>query len=382
MLLQLSTGFSMGMIAPILGIFVRSKGLSMTQIGLVGTASMMGWFIWEPIMGLISDRFNKRLMLAASTAITMVLYLFYPIADNLSFFVLLEFARSSIMSAYSIPVKVLAAELLPVEYRGRTYGRYMMIVSLGGLISPLVGGFVSETFSLTTPFYLASINGVLGIIAVSALKPVENVMSTQVDYSAGFKRLLTWPVLTIFSVRGLYFFNSGFSNNFLSIYLNEQSQFMASETQVGAFYTVMRLVGASSRSFIGDICDRAGNKPIITGSLAGMGLVYIGLIYTNGLTSMYILGALQGLFQSSADTSMMLQLIEVMPKSRAGLTMGLYSEAENVGGLISTPSVGVLYQNFGGGSSIWLITLAMFLNSFLSFVSIRERSVNYEELSA
>ena len=112
MLLQLSTGFSMGMIAPILGIFVRSKGLSMTQIGLVGTASMMGWFIWEPVMGLISDRFNKRLMLASSTAITMVLYLFYPIADNLSFFVLLEFARSSIMSAYSIPVNVLAASVL------------------------------------------------------------------------------------------------------------------------------------------------------------------------------------------------------------------------------------------------------------------------------
>ena len=163
MLVQLSTGFSMGIIAPILGLFVRSHGLSMAQIGLVGTASMLGWFIWEPIMGLVADRFNKRLMLAGSLFVTTILYGLYPLADSLLFFAALEFTKTSVLSAYSIPVKSLAAELLPVEDRGKVYGRYMTVISFGGLVSPLVGGYVSEMAGFSIPFYLASGIGLLGI---------------------------------------------------------------------------------------------------------------------------------------------------------------------------------------------------------------------------
>jgi MFS family permease len=371
MLVNLSTSFSMGIIAPILGIYVRSKGLGMTQVGLVGTASMFGWFIFEPIMGLVSDRFNKRLMLAGALFFTTLLYLLYPLANSFNFFAVLEFARSSIMSAYSIPVRVFAAELLPVEDRGRTYGRYMMIISLGGLVSPIVGGYISEVLGLSVPFYIAAGTGLLGILSVSAIRTVESLEAVETGHTMGIRSFLTGSVLAIYSVRGLYFFNAGFTGSFLSIFLNESPQFKASEAEVGAFFTVMRLVGTASTSFIGDICDRIGKSPVITGSLAGTGLSYIGLIFTAGPTSMFIIGALQGLFQASADTGMMLQLIDVMPKARSGLIMGLYSEAENVGGIISTPTMGVLYQSFGGNSVLLLLVAAMLLNAFYSYTVIQ-----------
>jgi DHA1 family multidrug resistance protein-like MFS transporter len=371
MLVQLSTGFSMGIIAPILGLFVRSHGLSMAQIGLVGTASMLGWFIWEPIMGLVADRFNKRMMLAGSLFVTTILYGLYPMADSVLFFAVLEFTKTSVLSAYSIPVKALAAELLPIEDRGRVYGRYMTVISFGGMISPLVGGYVSEVAGFSIPFYLASAIGLLGILAVFSIKYDDHFNDSHINTSDGIRNLLTGSVLAIFSVRGFFFFNAGFTGSFLSIFLNESPQFMASESQIGAFFTVLRLAGAASRSFIGDICDRIGNKPIITGSLAGMGLSYIGLMFTGGLVPMYIIGVVQGLCQASADTSMMLQLIQVMPKERSGLTMGLYSEAENVGGIISTPSVGYLYQNLGANSSIWLVALALLANAGYSYAVIQ-----------
>jgi sugar phosphate permease len=85
------------------------------------------------------------------------------------------------------------------------------------------------------------------------------------------------------------------------------------------------------------------------------------------------MGAMQGLFQAAADTSMMLHLISVMPKERSGLTMGLYSESENVGGLISAPSMGYLYQNFGGSYSLWLLSGALLANAGYSYLVIREK---------
>ena len=347
--------------------------MSMAQIGLIGTASMLGWFIWEPIMGVVADRFNKRWMLAGSLVLTTILYWFYPLADGFYIFAVLEFAKTSILSAYSIPVKALAAELLPAQDRGKAYGRYMTIISFGGMISPLIGGYVSEVAGFSLPFYLAAGIGLLGLLAVFSIKYEEPTLGEKTTNTSGFKELLTKPVLAIFSVRGLSFFNAGFTG-FLSIFLNEAPQFAATESQIGAFFTIVRLAGAASRSVIGDVCDRVGTKPLISISLAGIGLSYLGLIFTGGLIPMYIIGLIRGVSQATSDTSMMLQLISVMPKERSGLTMGLYSEAENIGGLIATPSVGYLYQNFGANSAVWLVTLMLFLNTGYSYLAIRDKT--------
>jgi MFS family permease len=371
MLVQLVTSFRMGIIAPILSLFVRGQGLSLAQIGILGTSAMLGWFVFEPLMGVIADKWNKRWMLAGSLLITTVLNGLYPWATGFWFFVVLEFLNTSVMSAYSIPMKALTAELLPKEDRGRVYGRFMTVIAFGGMLSPLIGGWVFENLGKTLPFYLAAGIGLIGVLAVFSIKYDETDQTASSTESNGWRSLLTRPVLSIFSVRGLFFFNVGFVHNFLPIYLNE-SIYSASESQIGAFYTFTRLAGAAARSILGDLSDRIGNKKLIVSSLFGMGLTYILLLNGSSVIVMYIVGALMGVTQAAADTSMMLQLISVMSPERSGLTMGLYSEAENIGGLISTPTVGYLYQAVGGGTALMAVIVALFVNSVYSYFVIKE----------
>jgi predicted MFS family arabinose efflux permease len=310
-------------------------------------------------------------MLAGSLLLTTVITGLYPWATGFWFFVGLEFMKTSIMSAYSIPVKALTAELLPKEDRGRAYGRFMTVIAFGGMLSPLIGGWVSENLGKTLPFYLAAGIGLIGVLAVFSIKYEEPEETSTITESNGWRSLLTRPVLAIFSVRGLFFFNVGFVHNFLPIYLNE-SIYSASESQIGAFYTFTRLAGAAARSILGDLSDRIGNKKLIFSSLLGMGLTYILLLNGSSIIVMYIVGALMGVTQAAADTSMMLQLISVMSPERSGLTMGLYSEAENIGGLISTPTVGYLYQAIGGGTALMSVIIALFVNSVFSYLVIKE----------
>ncbi len=105
-----------------------------------------------------------------------------------------------------------------------------------------------------------------------------------------------------------------------------------------------------------------------------MSLSYILLMNGSGSIAMYLVGALLGVFQAAADTSMMLQLISVMPKERSGLTMGLYSEAENIGGLIATPTVGYLYQSIGGSTALMFVVVALLANSVYSYFVIKDEA--------
>ncbi len=371
MLVQLAANFRGGLVAPILSLFVRNQGLSLLQIGMIGTAGMLGWFVFEPLMGLVSDRWSKRWMLAGSFLLTSVIYAIYPMVHTFWFFVALEFLRSSFMSAYSIPIKALIAELLPSEGRGKTYGRYMTFIAFGGMISPLIGGYVSEIFGGQLPFYIAAGIGVIGTLIVFSIR-AENLGQVEKNKSPkGWRTCLTGSVLAVFSVRGLLFFTAGFEG-FLPIYLNESPSFNASESHIGAFYTFIRFASASGRSMIGELCDKLGNRRIMISSLVGLVLVYVLLFKGSGIIFLYSIGILKGLSSAAADTSMMLQLINVMSKDRSGLTMGLYSEAENIGGIISTPSVGYLYQAMGGGTALMFVAAMMLANAFLATLIIKE----------
>ncbi len=248
----------------------------------------------------------------------------------------------------------------------------MTVIGLGGMISPIIGGYLSEVYGYALPFYVAAAVGLIGIFAVFSIQYEEPEATSTGNGFGDMRSVLTGSILRIFSVRGLFFFNVGFVHNFLPVFLNESAIYSASESQIGAFFSIFSLAGAAGRSILGDLCDRLGNKKLIIASLLGWAVSYGVLMYTGGIYLMYLVGVMQGLSWAAADTSMMLYLISVMSKERSGLIMGLYSEAENIGGLISTPTVGYLYQNMGAGVSMWFVIIALALNAVYSVWAIQE----------
>ncbi|MCW4051195.1 MAG: MFS transporter, partial [Candidatus Bathyarchaeota archaeon] len=123
----------------------------------------------------------------------------------------------------------------------------------------------------------------------------------------------------------------------------------------------------------GGIIDRFGSRKLMISSVAFMGLTYLGLATGSGLSVLYMLGALQGLFGAVADMSMMIHLMSVMPEGRSGMVMGLYSESENVGGVIASPSMGYIYGNMGPGASVTVLAIVLLVASLASAVLIKEK---------
>jgi len=375
MMAQLALNFRGGIISPILSLYIRQQGMSISQVGLLGTAGILGWLLFEPLSGVVADRVRKKWMMVFAIIGSTVVYALYPSAGTFQHFLALYFASSSVMSAYAIALKALQAELLPKEGRGRVFGRYLSVISLGGAVSPFIGGWITENRGYTLPFYLSALIGVGMLAAVLLMEYDDKAAEDKAKrIEGGWRELFTASLVGIYSVRGLYMFNMMFRSNFLPIYLNESPRFNASETQIGTYMTLIRLAVAGSQAALGSLCDRYGAKRMIVVSVSAMGATCLGLVYGQGLALLYALGLVQGLLMAASDLGMMMHLMSVMPESRTGMVMGLYSESENVGGVLANPSLGYVYEGSGADASILTVSAAMFLTAFISVLMVRDEN--------
>jgi MFS family permease len=376
MVVQMAGSFRMGIVAPILALLIRRHGVSIIEIGVLGVAGMLGWLIFEPLSGVISDRVNRRVMIAFSIVSTSIIYLLYPFATVFSHFLILAFALSSFSSASSVPTRALLSELLPSSSRGHTYGRYMAIVSGSSVIAPFVGGYVSDVIGYALPFYAAGGVGVIALIAVILMgKPPEADKKKQ-RLRMSITEVLKGNLVTIYLVRGLYFFNSPFRSNFLPILLNESTSLQATETEIGTYMTIVSFTGAISQTFLGDLIDRIGSGKIVTVVCGILAFSYLGMLAVNWVPILFVIGALQGVLQAGADTSMMMHLIGIQSRVKTGVVMGLYAESENIGGIVANPALGYVYTGFGPLSSLVLVSGILFLAAGISITRLRAAPIS------
>ena len=219
---------------------------------------MLGWLIFEPLAGVVADRVRKKYMVIFAYIGSTVIYLAYPFAQGFWHFALLAFGLSSVMSAYAISVKALTVELLPRAERGKAYGRFVAAISMGSIISPVIGGYVSETFGETMPFFISAGVGLVRLVAVVMMQYDDR---GEVEKSVVSKKggegdsLLNGNLYGIFLIRALFIFNQVFRQHTLPIFLNENPRYAMSEGQIGIYFGIVRLSSALSQAFLGDLIN-------------------------------------------------------------------------------------------------------------------------------
>jgi sugar phosphate permease len=63
---------------------------------------------------------------------------------------------------------------------------------------------------------------------------------------------------------------------------------------------------------------------------------------------------------------MMIHLMKIMPQGKTGIVMGLYSESENVGGIIISPIMGVIYDSMSPIFAVYIVSATLVADSALS----------------
>ena len=159
-----TSAFAQSMLSPIYLVYLQEKFT--IDPGTLGMAFFPAGIIFAFLpayLGNLSDRFGRVPFMVMGLLGAGLLYLFLPALPNLAWLTVL-YALAAVGWAMSLPAETaMVADLTGQDERGRAYGLYEFMGSLGAVFGPLIGGALYDSLGKAFPFYLVG-----GILLFSA----------------------------------------------------------------------------------------------------------------------------------------------------------------------------------------------------------------------
>lgn len=156
------SSLSSSMVSPILMIYLQDKiTTDISGLALAFFPAMIVGSLLSVKIGEISDKLGKNKSMLIGMFIGGITVIILPSLKSVSTFSVIWTISSIGGILYNLAESGLYTQLNTAKDNGEIFGIYTLICDLGVMIGPLLGGFLYETTSKTSPFYL---NGIAMII--------------------------------------------------------------------------------------------------------------------------------------------------------------------------------------------------------------------------
>lgn len=199
-LIMLINALSYGTIIPLLYPFASKFGINPVGLSLLFASYSLFQFLATPIIGRLSDRYGRKLLLLLSIFGTSISLALFASAQSV---VMLFVARilDGITGGNNSVAQAMIADKVEGKDRVKAFGMLGAAFGFGFLIGPALGGLLS-TYGITVPFYFASglalLATILGVFFLeeSLQKKVQAKQKNEslLNFSALFKALVN-PVV-------------------------------------------------------------------------------------------------------------------------------------------------------------------------------------------
>ena len=144
-----------GFIMPLLPIYAQTMGASGIELGLISAASSFSNLIFLPIMGTLSDRFDRKIFLCAGLIILSLVMFGFNWATTTTQLIMLRALQGFAMSMHLPVAQAYLGDLTPHGEEGRWMGYFNAILYAGVGAGPLFGGAMNDLFGISSVFYVA-----------------------------------------------------------------------------------------------------------------------------------------------------------------------------------------------------------------------------------
>jgi MFS family permease len=190
------------MVIPFLSFYLsRERGLAATEVGAVLAVLGVGGVLSQPIGGVITDRWGRRVALTGGMLATGALMLVLGYAASTPVIVVVVFLLGITLDLFRPASQAIVADLFPAEERPRAFGMLLWAVNLGFALSMALGGALARDGFLTLFWIDALSCAVFGALVWRGV-PEQSARRTKVSQGRATdvlrdRVMVTFVVLTL-----------------------------------------------------------------------------------------------------------------------------------------------------------------------------------------
>jgi MFS transporter, Spinster family, sphingosine-1-phosphate transporter len=147
-----------------------------TELGLLGSAFLVSYFVVSPLFGWLGDRFSRTRLMSVGVAVWSLATAGGGLARG---FGQMLFARGSVgvgEASYAAISPALISDYYPPARRGRVFAIFYLAIPVGSAVGYLLGGAIESHFGWRAAFFAVGLPGLLlALLALTAPDPPRGI---------------------------------------------------------------------------------------------------------------------------------------------------------------------------------------------------------------
>lgn len=347
-----------GVIAPVLPLFAQKFGVGSAAIGLTLSSFALARLILNIPLGILSDRYGRRLLLVSGPLVTGIGMVGSGFAVGIVDLLVWRFVAGAGSAMYMTGAQIYLSDISTPANRARFIGTNQGALLLGTSIGPAVGGVLAEVWGLRAPFIVVGVAALfatahayfripetrhLALAAVEAERPaaVAGAPPQPAPRFAWFRFATSRDFVAIsFVVMAIFLTRTAGRQTLMPLYAAEELHM--SPGVLGGVFTVMALINVALLAPSAVIADKYGRKWSIVPSNLVVAVSLFMLAAAHGYP-MFLAGAfVHAVGSSLAGPAPAAYTADIAPAHLRGLAMGMYRSAGDIGFMVGPPLLGAL----------------------------------------
>ena len=336
--------------------FDEALGVSMALLGGISSILAAARAIIQVAGGHYADVYGRKILIVTGGLVyaTALLPLFWVNTWYIAV-ILLVITQLGIM-LYQPGAQAMVSESVSAKKRATGFATFYFILGLGGLIAPVLGGYLSLGGNYRPLFIIASL--ILFGVALSRLVFLKETKvkgqlpsnkAENLGKSLGFieKIKLTWNSSTSTRVYIVFSLLSGISFNIAGIYfiIFYRDVILMDQLQIGAASMTFSVCMAITQIPGGMLSDKIGRKPLILLGLIGGPLTTLAMTEATAFYQIIIIEVISGCIIGLQSASSMTIPTELVDKEYRATALGVFRAINQIAAVIG-PALGGLLVSY------------------------------------